>query len=159
MKAQRTVAILLDGKNPESVRPGAARYAAFRIGVYVGIALSAALAAWVIVANRVPFLEPFDRERNLAATTVIGLFALLPIMRYMNAPRSLLLSGLVAWSIFSFMYSLLCLHFPGLSGIHTPTQVLMEGALFYLISATVAWMIALVWRVRQGRPPQSHVNR
>jgi hypothetical protein len=118
-----------------------------------------ALTAWVLIANRVPFLEPFDRERNLAATTVIGLFALVPIMRYMNAPRSLLLSGLVAWSILSFAYSLLCLYFPGLSGIRTPAQVLMFGALFYLISATVAWMIALVWRVRQSRPPHSRVNR
>jgi hypothetical protein len=150
--------MLLDDKNPESVRSAAARHAAFRIGVYLGIALSVVLAAWVIIANRVPFLEPFDRERNLAATTVIGLFALVPIMRYMNAPRSLLLSGLVAWSILSFVYSLLCLHFPGLSTVRTPMQVLMFGALFYLISATVAWMIALVWRVRQSRP-RSHVNR
>jgi hypothetical protein len=159
MKMQSTVAMLLDQKNPESVRPGAARHAEFRIGVYVGTALAMALIAWVIIANRVPFLEPFDRERNLAATTVIGLFALVPIIRYMNAPRSLLLSGLAAWSILSFAYTLLCLYFPGLSGIRTPTQVLMFGALFYLISATVAWMISLVWRVRQSRPPHSRVNR
>jgi len=151
--------VLLHEKNPESVRAGAASHAALHIGVYVGIALSVVFTAWVIVANRVPFLEPFDRERNLAAATVIGLFALVPVMRYMNAPRSLLLSGLVAWSILSFAYRLLCLYFPGLSGIHTPTQILMEGALFYLISATVAWMISFVWRVRQSRAPHSHVNR
>jgi hypothetical protein len=151
--------MLLDEKNPESMRAIAVTHAAFRIGVYVGIALSVVLTTWIIVANRVPFLEPFDRERNLAATTVIGLFALIPIMRYMNAPRSLLASGLVAWAILSFVYRLLCLYFPGLSNIRTPTQVLMLGALFYLISATVAWMIALVWRVRQSQPPHSHANR
>jgi hypothetical protein len=151
--------MLLDEKNPESVRAIAVTHAAFRIGVYVGIALSVSLTTWIIVANRVPFLEPFDRERNLVATTVIGLFALIPIMRYMSAPRSLLASGLVAWAILSFVYRLLCLHFPGLYNVRTPTQVLMLGALFYLISATVAWMIALVWRVRQSQPPHSHVNR
>jgi hypothetical protein len=149
----------LDTKNPDSLRAIAVTHAAFRIGVYVGIALSVVLTTWVIVANRVPFLEPFDRERNLIATTVIGLFALIPIMRYMSAPRSLLASGLVAWAILSFVYRLLCLHFPGLYNVLAPTQVLMLGALFYLISATVAWMIALVWRVRQRQPPHSHANR
>jgi hypothetical protein len=151
--------MLLDERNPESIRAIVVTHAAFRIGVYVGIALSVVLTTWIIVANRVPFLEPFDRERNLAATTLIGLFALIPIMRYMSAPRSLLASGLVAWAILSFVYRLLCIPFPGLSGIRTPTQVLMLGALFYLISATVAWMIALVWRVRQSQPPHSHANR
>jgi hypothetical protein len=151
--------MLLEEKNPELVRAIAITHAAFRVGVYVGVALSVSLTTWIIVANRVPFLEPFDRERNLIAATVIGLFALIPIMRYMSAPRSLLASGLVAWTILSFVYRLLCLHFPGLYNVRTPAQVLMLGALFYLISATVAWMIALVWRVRQSQPPHSHANR
>jgi hypothetical protein len=145
--------------NPESAQHATVRHVAFRIGVYVGLALSISLTAWVIVANRVPFLEAFDRERNLAATTVIGLFALVPVMRYMNAPRSLLVSGLVGWTILSSTYRLLCLYFPGLSGIRTPMQVLAMGMLFYLISATVAWMVAVVWRVRQSDSSHSHVNR
>jgi hypothetical protein len=145
--------------NPESARRNAGKHVAFRIGVYVGTALSVSLTAWIILANRVPFLEPFDRERNLAAAALIGLFALIPVMRYMNAPRSLLVSGLVAWGMLSFVYRLLCIFFPRLSGIRTPTQVLMLGALFYLISATVAWMVAVVWRVRQSNSTHSHVNR
>jgi hypothetical protein len=143
--------------NPESLRD-VIHYVPLRIGVYVGIALSITLTAWIFVANRVPFLEPFDRERNLVATTVLGLFALIPVMRYMNAPRSLLVSGLIAWGMLSFVYRVLCFFFPGLAGIRTPTQVLMIGALFYLISATVAWMVAVVWRVRQSNS-HSHVNR
>jgi len=35
----------------------------------------------------------------------------------------------------------------------------MFGALFYLISATVAWMVAVVWKVRQSDSSHSHVNR
>jgi hypothetical protein len=150
---------LIRETNPESARRAIAHQIAMRIGVYVGIALSIALTIWIFLANRVPFLEPFDRERNLAATTLIGLFALIPVMRYMNAPRSLLVSGLIAWGMFSFVYRLLCIFFPRLSGIRTPTQVLMLGALFYLISATVAWMVAVVWRVRQNDSSHSHANR
>jgi len=144
---------------PGSVRPPTVRHVAFRIGVYVGIALAVVLTIWIVLANRVPFLEPFNRERNLIASTIIGLFALVPVMRYMNAPRSLLLSGLVAWTILSFTYRLLCIYFPGLYGIRTPMQVLAMGMLFYLISATVAWMIAVIWRVRQSNSSHSHVNR
>jgi F0F1-type ATP synthase membrane subunit a len=141
--------------HPHSVRPASAAYFAFRIGLYVGLALSFTLICWIFVANRIPFLEPFDRERNMAATTVMGLFGLIPIMRYVNAPRSLAVSGLVGWAILSFTYRVLCAFFPRLSEIRTPTQVLMLGVLFYLITATVAWMLGLIWRIRQSDPPHS----
>jgi hypothetical protein len=149
--------MLIDEMKTETQRLGAPANAAFRIGVYIGVALSVVLTAWIIVANRVSFLEPFDRERNLAATTLIGLFALIPVLRYMSSPRSLLLSGLVGWAILSFVYKLLCMFFPGLINVRTPTQVLMLGVLFYLISATVAWMGALIWRVRETAR-HTHVN-
>jgi hypothetical protein len=145
--------------SPESAQLRAAQHAAFRTGVYVGVSLSVLLTTWIVVANRVALLEAFDRERNLAAAALIGLFTLIPVMRYMGAPRSLLVSGLVAWGMLSFVYRLLCLYFPNLSGIRTPTQVLMFGVLFYLISATVAWMVAVIWRVRQSNSSHSHVNR
>jgi hypothetical protein len=127
--------------------------------VYLGLALASVFTAWVVIANRAPFLEPFDRERNLAATTILGLFGFLPILRYMAAPRLLLLCGLVGWGILSFVYRLLCAFFTGLTGIRTPTQVLMFGALFYLIAATVAWMCSLVWRVRQSGVRETHAHR
>jgi hypothetical protein len=40
------------------------RNASVRTGVYVGILLSAAFSGWVIVANRVPFLDRFALVRN-----------------------------------------------------------------------------------------------
>jgi hypothetical protein len=150
---------MLDDKAPESVRTATVRHVAFRIGLYIGLALSVVLTIWVFLSNRVTFLEPFDRERDLIATSVIGLLALIPVIRYINAPRSLLLSGLAAWTILSFTYRLLCLDFPGLYNILTPMQVLAMGMLFYLISATVAWMVAVVWRVRQSDSSHSHINR
>ncbi len=107
------------------------------------------LTTWILVANRLPFLGAFDRERNMVASTLLGLFALVPVIRYMRAPRSLLMSGLAGWAIFSFVYRLLCLYFSMLSTIRTPTQVLMIGVLFYLIAATVAWLGAVIWNVRK----------
>ena len=137
----------------------AALHGAFRMGVYVGLALASVFTAWMIIANRAPFLEPFDRERNLAATTLLGLFGLIPILRYRGAPRLLLLCGLMAWGIISFVYRLLCIFFTGLNEVRTPTQVLMFGMLFYLIAATVAWMGSLVWRVRQSASRETHAHR
>jgi F0F1-type ATP synthase membrane subunit a len=142
--------MLASDNRPQSLPKASAAYFAFRIGLYVGLALSFTLICWIFVANRIPFLEPFDRERNMAATTVMGLFGLIPIMRYVNAPRSLAISGLVGWAILSFTYRVLCAFFPRLSEIRTPTQVLMLGVLFYLITATVAWMAGLIWRIRQS---------
>ena len=141
---------LVDELKTETRRLAVAGRSAFRVGVYIGIALSLALIAWVLVANRLPFLDVFDRERNMIASTLFGLFALVPVLRYMNAPRALLMSGLVGWAILSFVYRLLCLYFSMLSTIRTPTQVMMFGFLFYLIAATVAWLGALIWNVRKA---------
>lgn len=140
---------LVDELKTETQLLRAAGRSAFRVGVYVGIALSLTLTTWILVANRLPFLEAFDRERNMVASTLLGLFALVPVIRYMSAPRSLLMSGLVGWAILSFVYRLLCLFFSMLSTIRTPAQVLMIGVLFYLIAATVAWLGAVVWNVRK----------
>lgn len=144
--------MLVDELKTETQRLGAGRSAPFRIGVYVGIALAVTLTAWILVANRAPALEAFDRERNMVASTLLGLFALVPVIRYMSAPRSLVMSGLVAWVILSFVYRLLCLYFFALSTVRTPAQVLMIGVLFYLIAATVAWLGAVIWKVRKSRP-------
>lgn len=139
---------LVDELRTETQRLAVAGRSAFRVGVYVGIALALTLTTWILVANRLPFLEAFDHERNIVASTLLGLFALVPVIRYVSAPRSLLMSGLVGWAIFSFVYRLLCLYFSMLSTIRTP-QVLMIGVLFYLIAATVAWLGAVIWNVRK----------
>ena len=103
---------LVDELKTETQRLVVAGRSAFRIGVYIGIALAVTLIAWILVANRLPFLDVFGRERNMVASTLFGPFALVPVIRYMGAPRSLLMSGLVGWAILSFVYRLLCLTFP-----------------------------------------------
>ena len=58
------------------------RNASVRTGVYVGIILSIVFSGWVIVANHVPSLDRFALARNLAAVILLGLVALIPILRF-----------------------------------------------------------------------------
>jgi hypothetical protein len=46
------------------------RNAAIRTGVYVGVCLTLVFTAWLIVANRAPFLERFALERNIFALSL-----------------------------------------------------------------------------------------
>jgi hypothetical protein len=126
----------------------ALKESAFRMGVYVGICVFVVFAGWIIVANRMSWLSRFALERNVLAAAAFCLLAVLPILRFRRRPASLLGSGLVAWTVFSFLYRLLALYFSSLSEWHSTTQVFVIGALAYLISATIAWIVGFVLRVR-----------
>jgi len=132
------------------------RNAAIRIGVYEAVGLALIFTSWVFVANRVPFLDRFALERNIAAALLLCLFALIPILRFLRMPGHLLASGLVAWLIFSLYYQVLCLFFRRLGDWHGAIQVFMFGAVVYLIVATVSWIGAAIWRVREA--DASHSN-
>jgi len=121
---------------------------AFRMGVGVGLCLFAVFASWVVVANRFSIFERFAMERNVAAAGAMVLLAALPILRFVRRPGSLLGSGLTAWTIFSFLYRIICLFFAGLSSWHGAWQVFVAGMVLYLIAATLAWIVGLMWRVR-----------
>ena len=131
---------------------------AFRMGVYIAGCLFATFLTWVVVANRFSWFERFALERNLIAASAMALFAALPILRFRRRPGRLLASGLVAWSIFSFLYRLLCLFFEALSSWHGALQVFIVGAVLYLIAATLAWVLGLILRVRAAHsaPHENH---
>lgn len=130
------------------------RNASVRTGVYVGVCLSAILCAWVIVANRAPFLERFALVRNLAAVGVLGLLALIPVLRFWRIPGNLLGSGLVAWTIFSVIYRFLCLYFTGLEARYGAIHVFMVGAVAYLLVVTIAWIGTIIRRARASQLSQ-----
>lgn len=121
---------------------------AFRIGVYIGFCLFGVFGVWVVVANRFPAFERVALARNVLAVAAVGLFAAIPIVRFRKRPGSLLCAGLIAWTVFSFLYRLSCLYFTGLSVWHSAWQVLVAGVLLYLIAATLTWIVGLVLRVR-----------
>ncbi len=83
------------------------RNASVRMGIYVGIILSIVFSGWVIVANHVPSLDRFALARNLAAVVLLGLVALIPVLRFWRMPGNLLASSLVAWVLFSLAYRVL----------------------------------------------------
>jgi hypothetical protein len=124
------------------------RNAAVRTGVYSGVFLTLVLTGWLVLANRVPILERFALERNIAGGALLGLLALVPIVRFMLMPGHLLASSLVAWFIFSLSYRILCVFFRELSTRLSPFQVFMLGAVVYMIVTTVCWIGTLIWKAR-----------
>src|SRR5277367_2364376 len=103
------------------------RDVALRTGVYVGLGLSVILVLWIFLANRVPFLDKFAMERNLAAAISLALVALIPIVRFLRLPARLWISSLVGWSIFSVSYALLSLVFGGLHEHFGAFQIFILG--------------------------------
>ncbi|HVS90185.1 MAG TPA: hypothetical protein VHF01_18435 [Candidatus Acidoferrum sp.] len=133
---------------------------AVRVGVYTGVCLSLALSTWILVANRVPFLERFALERNLAGAALLGLLAVIPVIRFLRSPGYLLSSSLVAWMIFSLTYRLLCIFFDHLGDKYSAFQIFMLGFVLYMILATLSWIGMLIWRVRERHisHPNNHVS-
>jgi hypothetical protein len=130
--------------------------ASVRTGVYVGVVLSIAFSGWVIVANRVPFLDRFALVRNLAAVVLLGLIALIPILRFWRAPGNLLASSLVAWVLFSLSYRVLCMYFNGLTERFSAIQVFVLGAVPYMLVVTLSWIWTIIRRARSSHV--SHPN-
>lgn len=131
------------------------RNAPVRLGIYIGLALSIVFSSWLVIANRVPVLEPFALERNVAGASLIVFLAVVPILRFLRSPRSLLLSGFICWTMLGFVYRVLCLFFSSLYDWHSTTQVLMVGFVMYLITATLSWVVGAIHRVRHSVPEPS----
>lgn len=124
------------------------RNVSVRIGVYVGVLLSIAFSGWVIVANRVPFLDRFAFARNLAAVALLGLLALIPVLRFWRMPGNLLASSLIGWVIFSLTYRILCMDFPGLEERYSAVQIFVLGAVLYMLVVTLSWIGTIIRRAR-----------
>jgi hypothetical protein len=136
------------------------RNVAVRTGVYVGVFLTLVFTTWLVVANRVPSLQHFALARDIAAGTVLALFALVPIVRFMVMPGHLLASSLVAWLIFSLSYRVLCLFFRELSARLSPFHVFMLGAVVYMIVTTICWIGTIIWNARESdiSHPHNHAS-
>lgn len=132
------------------------RNASVRTGVYVGVVLSIVFSGWVTVANRVPLLDRFALVRNLAAVVVLGLIALIPVLRFWRMPGNLLASSLVAWVLFSLSYRVLCMRFAGLAERFSAVQIFVLGAVLYMLVVTLSWIWTIIRRARASHV--SHPN-
>jgi len=120
--------------------------AAIRTGVYSGLGLSIVFTVWVFVANRVPALESLAFERNLIGAAALGLFAAVPVLRFLRFPGHLLASSLISWTIFAITYRVLCMRFDGLAVRYGAAHIFALGAVLYLILATVSWLGTAIWK-------------
>ena len=56
------------------------------LGLYVGAALSVVMLGALVIANRVPALEPYAFERNAVCYALFVMLMLVPVLRYINRP-------------------------------------------------------------------------
>lgn len=147
----------------ESFRPPGYRWfhvfrdRAIRIGVYTGICLSLVLIAWILIANRIPFLEPLARQRNMLASALLILIAAMPVVRFLRSPREMLISGLLAWSLLTLTYRMLTFFFSLLEEYYSGFHVFVLGAVSYLLFATLSWIGIILWRARAAQG--THTSR
>ena len=122
------------------------RGATLRTGIFTGVALSAVLTAWVLVANRVARLETFAFERNCAAVGALLLLMAIPLCRFAKSPRALFISGAVAWAFLTLAYMVLDMLFPRLEFAMRmgPFQFFILGATSYGLLAAIAWVMSII---------------
>ncbi len=135
-------------------RSGLIRNPSVRVGIRIGVAAAFVLVAWVFLANRVSSLEPFAMERNVAAEAVLAFLFLIPIVLFVRRPLQLLLSGLIAWSVFSLAYWLLGFYFTVLTERWSTFQIVAKGFLGYLIAMVITWVISAIRRAQRSRVPR-----
>ncbi len=147
---------------PESVRLPGYRWLMFlrnipvRMGIYTGICLSLVLVMWLVVANRVPLLERLALGRNIVAVVILIFFASLPLLRFYRSPGDLMVSGLLAWTLLSITYRVLCMVFVLLDEKFSAFHVFVLGAVVYLVGATFSWVGTMIWRARAEDTSNSH---
>lgn len=146
-----------DKANPIASLPGAqllkrVQHHPLRVGVLVGIYLTAVMVVSLMAANRVPTLEPLAEMRNVASYAVFAMLAILPVWIYRREPGALFIAGVAAWGLFSLMYALAGIPFEHLFvRLHkTPMNVFMLGAVVYGLLAVVAWVSLMVGTLRHA---------
>lgn len=142
--------------------PGYRRFRFFqnapaRVGMYTGVWLSVVLTAWILVANRIPFLEPLARQRNVVATLLLLLLSTMPVVRFLRSPADLLISGVLAWSLLTLTYRVLTFFFVLLEDYFSAFHVFVLGAVAYLLFATLSWVGMMIWRARAEE--HTHTSR
>ena len=131
------------------------RNAALRIGILTGIYVSCTFMAWLLVANRIPQLEPFAGIRNIAAGIVILLLLAIPVLRFHNEPARMFVSGLTAWMLLTITYIATEMRFTLLETRMGALHVFMLGAVSYGLIAAVHWVFLMCAQARQRHLAQA----
>jgi drug/metabolite transporter (DMT)-like permease len=129
---------------------------ALRIGALTGIYLSCTFLAWVLVANHISQLEPFAGLRNLVAGAVMIFWTAIPVLRFRQEPAKMFVSGLTAWTLFTFTYFAAELHYTLLESRMRAPQLFILGAVSYGFVAVFSWVFLMCAEVRHQHIVQNH---
>ena len=124
------------------------RNAALRTGILTGIYLSIIFIAWLLVANRLPQLEPFARLRNIAAGIALILLMAIPVLRFFNRPAKMFVCGLTAWTLLTLAYIVAEMRFSLLESRLGALHVFMLGAISFGCVAVFHWVFLLCAEAR-----------
>ena len=124
--------------------------AAVKLGLIIGLALSGVAIAWLLVANRIPALDPLAMLRNLAAVALATIFMLIPIYRFRKSPAHVFTCGLTAWSILTLIYAILQMPFPRLATRMGTFHFFMLGAVLLGLASALLWVARLVLTLWHG---------
>lgn len=116
-------------------------------GVYVGLLTGGLLALVLIgsllIANRMPQLEPYAYVRNLMCYAAVTLVMLVPLFRLYHSPSRLFVSGVLGWAILSFAYLIAGMYFVNLESRvgKTTFEFLVLGVIVYGTVAVASWVV------------------
>lgn len=136
-----------------AVRSGSLRNSAVSLGVLLGVCFSGIGLAWLLLANRMPHLDQFASERNVALAIAFVTLGFVPTCRFMKSPGRSFLSGITAWAILTLTYSLTELPFPRLATRLSAFHLFVLGCMVFGLLAALAWVMNLVIMLRQVRQP------
>jgi len=131
------------------------RIASLRIGILTGIYLSCVFVAWLIVANRIPALEPFAEARNLVGGALLVTVLAIPALRFRRDPGRLFVAGLTAWTLLTLAYMAAEIHFTLLESRMGAFHVFVLGAVSYGFVAVLDWVFLICAGVRHQYMVQS----
>lgn len=136
----------------------AARRSAVVLGFYTGALLIIVMFCALVAANRMPGLERYALERNAASYSLFVIFALIPVVRFLNRPGEMYLSAMVAWLVFVAAFNIAGMVFHNLfdSVRHTPFLALLEGAIVYGVIAVGSWVGAMLFHARRHPLTRRH---
>lgn len=124
---------------------------AFSVGVFLGVCFSGIGLAWLLLANRVPDLDQFAAERNLALAVAFALLGIVPTCRFMKSPGRNFLCGVTGWAILTAIYSVAELVFPRLATRLSAFHLFILGCMVFGLLAALAWVVNLVIMFRRVR--------
>ena len=120
-------------------------------GCYTGATLTATMLCALLLANRVPALEPYAFERNAGASALFGILMLVPVLRFLTKPRKMFVAAMIGWGILTAAYDFAGLYFHNLFYAlqRTPFEVLIEGTIVYGVVAVAVWVAAMIVQARR----------